>query len=392
MRIAFFTDAFLPQINGVVSYVIDTAKELQRKGHEVIIFVPAPRRGVKLDLSTFPFEVVYLPSLPAFFYPDLRLTIPSSPKVIRKLRQFKAQVIHIQDPFFVGTEGFLAAKLLKIPSAITFHTFFLDEDMLKNIRMWRLVARFKNSLWRLTAHYHNLADIVICPSYIAQKELIKYGLKKRSLVINNGVDLEKVRSFNKNKFREVKRLYKIRDRDKVGIYVGRLSADKCLDILIQVWKLVKEEMKDAKLLIVGGGPWDIYLKKLSGDLNLTNNVIFTGPIEHEEIFSKGIYKMAKVFVTASRIENQSISMIEAMASGLPIIAMKIRGVPELVDKTNGILVSSKKPALISRAIISLLHDNLKIRTLGKGSIAKSDNYDIRMTTAKLEDVYKRLIS
>src|SRR3990167_9101023 len=125
MRIAIFTDSFLPQINGVVSYVFDTATQLQRRGHQVIIFAPKPRRGVKLNLEQYPFSIKLLPSLPSFIYPDIRFTIPSLPKVLLILKRFKPDVIHIQDPSTVGTEGLTAGKILKIPVAITFHTFFL---------------------------------------------------------------------------------------------------------------------------------------------------------------------------------------------------------------------------------------------------------------------------
>ena len=87
MRIAIFTDAFLPQINGVVTYITETAQKLVERGHEVLVFAPKPRKGVKINLSEFSFKIFLLPSLPAFVYPDARITLPALPKLLIDLKQ-----------------------------------------------------------------------------------------------------------------------------------------------------------------------------------------------------------------------------------------------------------------------------------------------------------------
>jgi len=391
MRIAFFTDAFLPQINGVVSYLIEIASKLCKHGHEVIVFAPKPRRGVKVDISNYPFEAVLIPSIPSFLYPDIRITFPSLPRTFLQLKKFAVDIIHINDPGTLGTEGIMLAKILKVPSLITFHTFFLDEEILKNVKFWKVISYLDTPLWHLMAYYHDLADIVVCPSRVSQKELTRHGLKKPSVVINHGIDLGRMKTLSAEERARLRRLYNINQEDKVGIFVGRIAVDKSLDILIRAWKLVCLRYDSAKLLLVGRGPKEADLKKLTEKLNLSENIIFTGAMSREEILNSGIYKIADIFVTASKIENQSFSMIEAMAHALPIVAVDMRGAPELVDKQNGILVDADSPSALAAAVIRLFSDRLCTKKLAQGSLDKSKKYDLDYSVTRLEKLYRDLV-
>ncbi len=392
MNIAIFSDAFPPQINGVVSHVIDISTELSRLGHDVTIFAPKPRRGVKLDLDKFHFRTVLIPSIPTFLYPDLRITIPYLPRLFRLFKKHRIDIIHIHDPFTIGTEGLIAGRIFKIPTVITFHTFFLDEEFVKTIRMQKVVSLLKNHLWRLTSTYHNQANMVICPSIVSQKELIKYGLKVPSIVINNGFDLKRVRKIENTEKNNLRLSLGLRVEDSIGLFLGRLAVDKSIHILIESWQKVCNFIPQAKLLIIGSGPYGDYLKQLVSKLNLEKNVIFTGEIPREEMLKKGLINIADFFITASKIENQSLAIIEAMAHGLPIIGVNMRGIPELIDETTGMIVTPDNPQKLAEAVIYLIKNKNKLKNLGYGSSKKVNKFNLPKTVKQLEDVYKKLVN
>lgn len=392
MNIAIFANDFLPQFNGVVSYVLDVAEGLTKKGHKVILFVPRPKRGHKLNLREFPYRVIMVSSVPAMLYPDVRLTIPYLPRILYLLKKYKIQIIHTMEPLTLGTEGIMAAKILQLPIVITFHTFYMDEDILKHFRVGHRARKaIKTPLWKLTAYYHNLADAVVCPSIVSQNELEKHGLKKSTVLINNGIDLKKTKTLTSQEKVNLREKFGIKKGAMIGLYTGRLSIDKSVDKLIYIWKKVVKENSGAVLVIIGGGPEKIKLTDLVHDLNLEKNVLFLGVFSRNEIIKQGLYCLGDVFVTASKIENQSISMLEAMAHSLPIVGVNVRGTPELADASNSIIVEPDDIDGFSKAVIKLFNDEALRKKLSVGSFKKAEVYNIDTTVKKLEALYRVLI-
>lgn len=387
MKIALFTDAFIPQINGVVSYVVDIATLLSSRGHTVVVFVPKPRRNYKIDHSSFSFEIKLLPSIPSAIYPDVRITIPSLIRVLRFLRKFRPDVIHINDPWTVCIDGVQAAKILNIPIIMTYHTFYLDDDILKNVHFGSLIAKLRAPLSRIISYFYNYADVVICPSKAAETELKKYGLKKPIVIIPNGVDLNKIKRLSRLEVVQKRLTYGILAQDKTGIFVGRLAPDKSIDELIRAWHIICKFQPTAKLLIIGEGKQKKYLKKLVSDIGLDNNVIFTGSIDRDEILSTGLYSIADIFVTASKIENQSIAMLEALASGLPVVAVNMRGSAELVQSSNGILVAPGQIKRFAQAVLSIITNEEMQKSLNQGSLHLSKKFDIENIIQHIEEIY-----
>lgn len=388
MRIALFTGTFLPLYNGVVSYVIDVATELSKKGHRVLVFAPKTKKGEEVNFSRYPFDVISFSSFPALVYPELRITVPALPKIVRKLKAFHADVVHTNDPMPICTEGIVAAKMLHIPIVITYHTFFLDKDMLQNFRFGETISLLNRPLSALNAHYHDLANLVICPSSEAQRELLRYGLKRQSVVIHNGVNFKLIGTTPKAQAQDVAARYGISHRDHVAAYAGRLSKDKRIDVLLSAWSHVTKTISSAKLLIIGKGPLLDELKEQAQHLGITKQVIFVGAIPHEELLQDGYYKLAQVFVSASTTENQSIAMIEAMAHGLPLIGVRKRGTEELITAANGILVFPNRPRALADAIVTVFSNSTLRAQLSKGARASSARYDISSTVRLLEEAYR----
>lgn len=391
MKIAFFTDTFLPQKNGVVSYVVDLAGELSKRKNQVLVFAPNPGRVKNNFRSRLNFRTEFIPSVNLPLYPQFRNAVPALPNVLYALRLFRPDVVHLNDPFTVCMDGLMAAKILHVPVVFTFHTFFLDDDMLKNIKWGKAVAMMKEPLSRLNAYIHNQSDMIICPSVVSHKELRQYGLTKPSRVVNNSVDISKVVKLTFSERTALRSQYRIENDDKVGIFVGRLSADKSVDIIIKSWKNVLIEFPEAKLLIVGSGPMERELVKLRSQLKLDRQVIFAGPLEREELMAKGIYRIADLFVTASKIENQSVAILEAIVHGLPIVAVDARGNKELVTN-NGILVNPDDPVLLSEAIISVFSDSLLAKRYSGNSLKKSTEFSLSEMVVKVENIYNKLVN
>ncbi len=392
MNIAIISGSFLPQINGVLSYVLDTATELSKRGHAVTIFAPAPAPAKKtiIDISKYPFSIVLLPSVSAVVYPDLRLTKPALYQLTKAFRDLSIEVVHINDPLPISIEAMVAAKLQKLPIVLTFHTFYLDKDFMKNFRFNTMFTFLKYPLTRLNINFHNYADVVICPSVSGQRELLNYGLTSRSVVIPNGIDDALIaRDIYANREKNRKR-FGLDLQDHVAIFVGRLSIEKSVDVLIKSWVIVRAHDPKAMLMIVGYGPMEQKLRQLAKKLGVGSSVIFTGCISRRELLRQSIYACADIYVSASKIENQSMSMIEAMAHGLPIVATNKRGVSELVDETNGIPVTSgARP--IAKGVITLFSDEVRRKKLSLGSIKKSKEHCTSHTVKLLENEYVQVI-
>lgn len=391
MNIAIYSGTFLPQINGVVSYVVDTATALVKRGHTVSVFVPKPKRNTKINQSSYPFTLYFLPSLPGLIHPDIRVTRPSMLRLTRTMRELSIDIVHLNDPSPLCMEGMMTAKFMKIPVIVTFHTFFFDPDILKTIRFSSVFKALKGPLVRLNTYFHNFADTVICPSVSAQKELLASGLTSPTIVIHNGIDVSRIHRLTSKEKIRLRQRYHIAPDAPTGIFVGRLAADKRVDVLLRVWVRVIQVFPNALLVIVGTGPQEKELRRLAGKLSLAHHVLFTGGVRREDIMKKSLYSLGDIYVSASRIENQSMSMIEAMAHGLPIIAVNMRGVSELVDQTNGVLTATGVGPLAG-GIVSVLGDKGTAEHLRSASFKKALQYDVRETVRELEKLYMSMVA
>lgn len=390
MRIALVAGTFLPHINGVISYVLDTATELSRRGHTVTVIAPAPRRGVLIDTSIYQFRIILLSSVPALIYPELRMTKPALYLLTKTFDDLSIDIVHLNDPMPICIEAMIAAKLKKLPVVLTFHTFYLDKDFLRNVRFGHMIGLIKHPLARLNANYHNYADTVICPSVSAQQELIGSGLRVPSVIIHNSILGDIVGKNFPALRRANRRRYHIDPEAHIAMFVGRLSIEKSIDKILRAWRIVLLHEPQAKLVIVGSGPEEHKLKLLTRKLKMYHAVLFTGLIPRAELLQQSIYALSDIYVSASRIENQSMSMIEAMSHGLPIVAVNKRGVSELVDNTNGILVSSDSRQL-AKGILRLFQQEHLRTTLSVASLQKSTLYQSSKTIQLVEREYRQLI-
>lgn len=385
MRIAIFSDTFLPQLNGVVTTVYQSAKSLIDLGHEVVIFTVARDPYKYIDQRYAHVKIITLPSIPAFIYPALRFTVPLGFAYFQ-LKEFNPDVIHTHTPFAVGWEAVIGAKMLGVPLVGTHHTFY--DDYLKHVKMdYKWGKKFS---WKYTAVYYNFCDLILSPTQSLADALETQKLSKPVSILRNSLDTDF--------FMPVKKLIDKKNlKKRFGIkgqsiiFEGRLSYEKSLDIVLKAFALMSKKMPDLKLMLAGDGPERNNLEKLAEKLNVKEKVIFTGFIPYGEKVVE-TYRANDIYLTASKSENMPIAILEAMACGLPIIAVRERGLAEIInDNVNGFFAKTDDPADMAEKTLELLSNSALLKKFGKASRKLALQYSHKQVTSDLEKKYSDLI-
>jgi 1,2-diacylglycerol 3-alpha-glucosyltransferase len=389
MRIAFFTDTFA-YINGVSTAVRQLSLGLSKLGHEVVIYTPnLVNRNEAQYIGSVKVEYISAITLEKI-YPNFSAATPAVPYIFKSIKEFNPDIIHFHTQFILGWEALILGRILKKPVVGTFHTYFMEPEYLKVIRLdkfKRMANAVSTFLWKYNNLLYKGCDLVTTPSDFSRKDLVKHGINKEIEVLFNPMDFSIVRKVNEKTLESLRKKYWI--GENVIIYVGRVSQEKSLPTLLLAFKKVLGLNPDAQLLIIGGGPSEKEVRELAIGLGIERSVIFMGEVLHSDLLQKGYFQLAKLFVTASTSEVQPMSFIEAMAFGLPIIAPKARGNTELV-KDNGILFSRDNPRSLALAINKCLKSPQLIKDYSKSSEKLASNYSLDLVVKKLEKLYGKL--
>ncbi|NCN58667.1 hypothetical protein COW99_05180 [Candidatus Roizmanbacteria bacterium CG22_combo_CG10-13_8_21_14_all_38_20] len=388
MRIAYFTDMYPPQVNGVATSVANLAFEIANKGHDVMIFTPV-MSGIKRSRPEHKrVEIVSLISIPTGFYPEFKLSLFDFSKVIKHLRRFKPDIIHFHTPFTVGLDAVVASRFLNVPLVGTHHAY-LNAPMFSFIKSDIMQSLASTISVKYCRFFYSYCDLQLSPS----RKLIKY-LKKSKFKDNlqhlpNPVSLDNIQPRDEAKVaRTVKKLGLT---DNVVIHYGRLSLEKRVDYVIRAFaKAVKINPK-LSLLIIGDGPATKDLVSLSKELEIGDKCHFTGYIENHKLISSGMLYVANVFITASPMENQPMVVLEAMAHGLPIIGVDQAGMTELMDK-NGILVKKADVNALAKAILEITGNRTLQRKMSATSTKLSQQFAAPQVAEQALNYYNQTIS
>ena len=318
MKVAIFTDTFLPQINGVTKNLSKQLEFFEKEGISYQVFAPDFKSD---DKNEDTFNTYRVPSLGFFLYPECRLSIPHYYKIKRILKEYDPDIIHTVTQFNLGLCGLKYANKLNIPLINSYHTNFSQYLHYYSLKF------LKKPVWSFLRWFHNQGQYNLCPSQITKKELKNKGIKNLKVV---------TRGINHNKFSPIHRDQRLREKlnlkDKLCLlYVGRLAPEKNIEILIDSIKKLNENYKNKiKLVLTGDGPSKSKLIKMAPD-----NVHFTGYLTGQDL--EKIYASADIFTFSSITETYGNVILEAMSSGLPVVAMLEGGVKEnLVDEYNGL--------------------------------------------------------
>jgi glycosyltransferase involved in cell wall biosynthesis len=410
MKIAYFTDAYLPNINGV-SFSVDVFSRILSAENEIEIYAPAYKDAGKTEQKGKVTVRRYY-SVPIPTYKDTHLTLPDVVKIYNQIEEFNPDVVHIQTPGTLGLIGILVAKALRKPVVGTYHTLISEVLVYASIRRsldkylqaidkvalgvgtdLAFLLKQKNEgaadekkkesipqriTWSLVNRVYGYCDIVICPSEAIKRELTKRGVKRRIEVVSNGVDL---------KLFPMRKDY--RSTGKI-IHVGRLGFEKNIDVVIKAVAKVMKFYPKTKLVIAGDGPARKDLEKLAVSLGIAKNVNFLGMVKRDRL-SK-VYLDGDVFVTASTMETQGMVVLEAMSSGMPVVGVKKYALPDLVkDGVNGYVTRPGSDKSMADKIRTILDDHDLLKKMGNQSRKIAEKHEVGEMSKRLFELYEEAL-
>ncbi len=314
MKIAIFTDTYLPQVNGVTKTLEKYVNYLEDNDIDYRLY--APDDGSK----EYNDKIIRFFSFKFFLYPECRLSLPNYFAMSKQLNDFKPDLIHIVTPFNIGLCGLKYARSNDIPLVSSYHTNIPEYLEYFNLKL------LSNISWDFFRWFHSFCRKNYCPSRATLELLKEKGIRDLE-IWGRGIDTEK---FSPN-HRDVEYRKSLNINDKiVFLYVGRISPEKDLDVFMNVAKRLNKKYKDKiHFLMVGNGPMYDELNE-----NSPSNMTFTGFKRGNEL-SK-IYASSDIFMFPSSTETYGNVIIESMASGLATIGCYARGVKEnLIDGFNG---------------------------------------------------------
>lgn len=320
MRIGLFTDTYFPQVSGVATSIRTLKEELEQLGHEVYIFTTTDKGVNRYEDPT----IIRLPSVPFVSFTDRRVVYRGLMTSYRVAKSYQLDIIHTQTEFGVGILGKIVGRALRIPVVHTYHTQY--EDYVDYIAKGRLIR--PGMVKHIVKRYLNDLDGIICPSRIVTNLLDSYGVKPLKRTIPTGICLDKfVRDdISSGDIAELRSQLGIEPNETMLLSLSRISSEKNIQAVLKSLPSVLSDNPAVKLVVVGDGPYLGELKSLATQLGISDQVIFTGMIAHDQVAF--YYKTCDFFISASTSETQGLTYTEALASGKPIIA---HGNPYLDD-------------------------------------------------------------
>ncbi|NJR51608.1 MAG: glycosyltransferase family 1 protein [Leptolyngbyaceae cyanobacterium CSU_1_3] len=369
MRVALFTETFLPKVDGIVTRLRHTVDHLQRLGDQVLIFAPegglTEHKGARIyGVSGFPLPL----------YPELKLALPR-PAIGEELSQFKPDLIHVVNPAILGLAGLYYSKTLDIPLVASYHTHL--PEYLQHYGLGAL----EGLLWELLKAGHNQAHLNLCTSTAMIEALTQHGIERVDLW-QRGVDTET--------FQPHLASVDMRNRLSQGhpeapllLYVGRLSAEKEIDRI----KPVLESIPNARLALVGDGP-----NRQSLEKHFENTPThFVGYLGGRELASA--FASADAFVFPSRTETLGLVLLEAMAAGCPVVAARSGGIPDIVeDGVNGYLFDPHDERGAIAATQRLLFEQEARETLRRNARREAERWSWSSATRQLQSYYREVVA
>ena len=381
MHIAFFTNYYHPVVNGVVRSVASFRETLMKQGHNVFIF--AQSDGSYTDSEPFIFRY---PSLPLPLPGDIAAALPMSPFVDQLLPSLKLDVIHTHHPILLGQTAARKAAELNLPLVFTFHTQYWEYTHYVPFPQEAIQEFLKNAVHRWLRDFMQKCQHIIIPSESLREILTReYGLNARYSVIPTGTNLEPYVAADGKSLRAELGW----NDETVLISVGRLAPEKNWDTLLKAFAKVYAEHPKVRLVLIGDGNARPGLEALAGELGITDRVTFTGAVPFDQV--PRYLKAADVFTFASVTETQGLVTIEAMAAGLPIVAVDGPGTREnLEDGKQGYLVEND-PEALANGLNKLFSEPEKIKRFSAQALKKAKTFDVNALTTRLLGVYEQAI-
>jgi 1,2-diacylglycerol 3-alpha-glucosyltransferase len=374
MRVALYTNNYVPFCGGVTVSVETLRRGLEARGHEA--WVLAPRfPGAVAD----PPRVLRYPSVPASTYPEFPLAIPYARRIAARVRELDVDVFHAHHPFLLGPAAARLARRQGRPLVFTYHTRY--EKYAHYVPLSRAVV--ERAAVALSARFARRADAVIAPSARVRDELQRQGVRAPIAVVPTGVDLTRFRPGDRDAAR---RALGLALDEPLLLYVGRLDREKSVDRLLRAFDHVAGTLPRARLVLVGPGKEAASLRALAAQLPCAARVSFMGARPHDTLAV--CYQAADLFLFASETETQGLVLAEAAACGLAAVAVSAPGCDEVVrDGVTGVL-AKPEPTALAEAALGLLLDDARRAGMGTRARAVAEReFDVRLQIDRTLAVY-----
>ncbi len=365
MKIALFTETFLPKVDGIVTRLTKTVEHLVRAGDDVLLFCPEGAPSLYMGA-----RVIGVPAMPLPLYPELKLALPR-PAVAEALEAFQPDVVHVVNPAVLGLGGIWMARTRQIPLVASYHTHL--PKYLEHYGMGVL----EPLLWELLKAAHNQAVLNLCTSSVMVEELSQRGIQHTALW-QRGVDTEMFRPELRSDAMRRRLMGRHPDSDSLLLYVGRLSAEKQIERI----RPVLDALPQARLALVGDGPHRAQLEKAFEGTATT----FVGYLGGEEL--AGAFASADAFLFPSSTETLGLVLLEAMAAGCPVVGANRGGIPDIVtDGINGCLYDPDDDASLTAATLRLLASPERREQLRLAARHEAERWGWDGATAQLRRFY-----
>ncbi|MFC1771197.1 glycosyltransferase family 4 protein [Candidatus Margulisiibacteriota bacterium] len=381
MKIAIFTDTYFPQINGVVTSTRLLSKELEKRGHQVLIVGPRMPGALRSSNKVWRFRSVPFP-----FQKEYRLISPLSLK-LRKFKEKGIDLIHIQTPFSMGHLGQYMSWKHDLPMVHTYHTFWAEyAHYLPFIptRFKNLVSKVDNLLF--SKNFCNRCHQIIAPSAQMKEKLLEYGVRIPINVIPTGIELEELKGSSDLSFR---RNYQIGKNKKICIFVGRLGIEKNVYFLLDSFKMILKQSPDTVLFLAGDGPERENMIEYAQKIGVERNVIFAGYLTHNEVF-KALHA-ADVVMFPSKTETQGLSLIEGFAMGCPAVGINAMGVAYVLENNMGGFLTEENLEQYTDKVLLLLNNEKIYKKKQKEALERAGYFSSASMGDKIERVYEKAI-
>ncbi len=380
MNIGIFSYYYLPVINGVTLTIADWKRRSKKHGTHVSIFVPRLDHGEKPDADVVPYPAVSL-------YKKFGITVPFFPEfTLEKLvRAKRFDLLHVHHPYYIGNLALLIKKRLGIPLVFTYHTRYADyvtsyfpvvSGTFIHLLITNLLVRFMNQ-----------CDAVTVANIALKEELLKSGVNVPVWIVPPGVNTRKLSLGHRDQTR--KRLG-IPPHAKVLVYVGRLATEKNIFFLVRAFFVLSRKYPDLLLLLCGNGLEERRIRSFVVKKKLRHRVIFATTETPETI--PDIYAASDMFIHASQTETYGRVVVEAMAAGLPIVALKGPSVIDLLlDGISGRIIYKKSVHQFANGVAALIEDVPLGQRLGKNAQKEArQKYDSAVSWSALNQVYETI--
>ncbi len=380
-RVLYCTDTFPPQVNGVSVVTALSLAGLRARGWTCGVVAPKYPAVMARGPAQGPHDVddiLEIPSVGFPPYPDIRLAAPAYARISDTVRRFKPDIVHSATEFMIGRLGQVAAAAHGVVRLSSYHTDFSRYTEAYGVPWAR------GAVSRYIARFHRRSARVFTPSGPAREDLRALGVEDVE-VWGRGVDLE---SFSPERRSQALRAAYGIDDSVVFLHVGRHAAEKGADVIVRALLRAKESLPAgaARLIIAGAGPEETALRTLAG-----SDVLFLGVLDRQRMLPR-LYASADAFLFSSLTETLGLVVLEAMASGLPVVATPAGGVAvHLRDGQNGIAVPPHDSDAMASAIVSLALSPERRALLAAGARATAMALDWEAELDRLDASYRAIL-